>query len=226
MQRNLSVQVDPNKVADKRIHALYLLIAMHITGFLGLQASFSQYLFENLVSFNLLIVGILLIYFQENKNRSFYITAFIIALTGFLVEYAGVSSKIIFGDYHYQSSLGIKCFGVPPIIGLNWLILLIASSSIALKISKQLWIRALCTAVLMVFLDFFIEPFAIRHHLWAWNHPSVPLRNYLAWLIISFLLAYFYLRGNFGKNNRLGIAVYLIQLLFFLAHNVTYLIES
>ena len=44
-------------------------------------------------------------------------------------EILGVNYGLIFGDYIYLDNLGYKVFGVPVIIGVNWIILTYISGS-------------------------------------------------------------------------------------------------
>lgn len=211
---------------DRSAHypwVLALLISMHVAGFIGLQSSLARPYFEALVPFNLLVGAIVIIYFQVEYNPAFFWFMGIAYAVGFAAEWLGVNTKLIFGDYYYEQTLGVKWGGVPLIIGLNWFVLISVTGIMAYQASKSLWIRIVIGASLMVLIDLLIEPVAIRHDFWQWNHPSVPWQNYFAWFLISaFLLIIFY-RLNFKKSNQMAWPMYVTQFVFFLAHNVTYL---
>ena len=205
------------------IVAIGLLVSMHIAGFLGLQYAHTRPWFELLVPFNLMVCGLLVIFFQKDLSQSFLKAMGIIFLLGFFVELLGVKTKVIFGDYYYQTALGWKLFDVPLIIGLNWFVLIFATGFIGYKSSKLLIIKVLIGALLMVGIDLLIEPVAIRHHFWAWNHENIPLQNYLAWFIISAGMLVLYHIFDFTKENKIVFPLFITQILFFLAHNLTYL---
>ncbi|MDX2306070.1 MAG: carotenoid biosynthesis protein [Microscillaceae bacterium] len=203
--------------------AVILIILMHIAGFLGLQSSFTRPWFESLVPFNLLVCGFLILVFQQEINARFVWVAMLIILLGFTIECIGVKTKVIFGDYYYQTALGWKFFEVPIIIGLNWFVLVSSTALIGDRLSRHLGSKVLLGAVLMVGMDILIEPVAIRHHFWAWSQAEVPLQNYLAWFIISIGMLLIYHLADFDKENKIALPIFLAQAGFFLAHNLTYL---
>jgi putative membrane protein len=82
-------------------------------------------------------------------------------------------------------------------------------------VSKDIVMTSLLAAILMVLLDYFLEPFAIKYGLWIWNSGEVPLQNYIAWLVAGFFLQYLFIRGVKFSPNKLSLPVYLIQLAFF-----------
>lgn len=203
-------------------YAIILLATMHFAGFWGLQFAWTRPWFELLVPFNLLATIGLLLYFHQDWSARFLIFALITSLTGFFVEVFGVQTRVIFGDYFYEHTLGYKFLDVPLVIALNWLMLVYITGDICNKLPANKLLKSLSGAALMVLLDIFIEPVAIRHDFWEWQGETVPLQNYLAWYVISFLLLYLYYFLNFKKNNPLALALYLIQILFFAAHCLSY----
>lgn len=132
------------------------------------------------------------------------------------MEVAGVATGVIFGQYSYGAALGYKVFNVPLLIGLNWLVLIYCTNVIAHQLHTNKWVKALVGACLMVGLDFFIEPMAIRHGLWEWQNNQIPLLNYIGWFITSLLLSALFHILHFAKHNRIAPVMYLVQFLFFL----------
>lgn len=203
--------------------AIGLLLAMHLVGFVGLQVPISRPLFESLVPFNLLLTAVIVAWNQKSPERPFYTFMGIAFFTGFIMEWLGVHTGWIFGSYQYGITLGWKFSGIPLLIGVNWFVLAFCSGIISARWSSNYYYRVLIGALLMVGLDFFIEPVAIRHDFWTWNHASVPWQNYLGWFMISLaLLAYFH-KSKVNKDNPVAYVLYWIQLSFFFVHNVTYL---
>jgi putative membrane protein len=80
-------------------------------------------------------------------------------------------------------------------------------------------LKAVLAAALLVVLDVFIEPVAIRFDYWYWASATVPLQNYVAWFVFSF--GCFWLFFNQKKSTKSFVAVTLLlaQFLFFMALN-------
>jgi putative membrane protein len=193
-------------------------VVMHLAGFIGLQWTLTRAWFEALIPFNLVMTALLLAYFHNDWSKSFLFFALVCFLTGYWVEVLGVKTKAIFGDYYYKTALSIKLWDVPLIIGLNWLILVYISGIISSLFSLNIWLKSALGAFLMVFLDYWIEPFAIKYNMWDWAGHIVPLQNYLAWYVVGFCLIFFFQSSSFKKSNPLAFPVYIIQCAFFLAH--------
>ena len=203
-------------------YALGLLAVMHFAGFLGLQANWTRPWFEALVPFNLLATTSILLYFHQDWSRRFWLFALITSLSGFFVEVLGVHSQVIFGSYFYEQTLGYKILDVPVVIGLNWLMLIYITGDICHRLPWHWVFKSLLAAALMVLLDSVIEPVAIVHDFWEWQGGTIPLQNYLAWYIISFLLLCLFYLLKFKKDNPLSLGLYLVQILFFVAHCLSY----
>lgn len=202
-----------------------ILPLMHLAGFLGLQIAISQPLFKALVPFHLLSSLILLLLFHLEWNRSAVFFCFIAYLTGFFVEVLGVHTGMIFGQYHYGATLGWKVLGVPLIIGTNWLTLIYAIGIIANKWHHSKWVKALLAAGVVVGIDVLIEPVAVRLDFWSWAGGSIPFQNYVAWYVVAFGLLWLFYQLTFPKQNRLAGLFLICQILFFSAHNLTYILE-
>ncbi len=152
---------------------------------------------------------------SQQTNWKFYGSLLLIALIGFLLEVLGVKTEFIFGSYHYGQALGFKALSVPLLIGINWAILLYCTSQF-LRIKNQI-LNALFGACLMVFLDFFIEQNAARFDFWYWKNSVIPLQNYIAWFIISFVLNLVFQKKLGQKSNLTARAFYVIEIIFFAA---------
>lgn len=200
-------------------NAFRLLLAMHIAGAIGLAIPATRDLFQLLTPFNLLATAAIIFHFEERKTANYVLFILATFLVGYGVEVAGVHTGIIFGEYSYGATLGFKLFEVPLAIGLNWAILIYATGMTSDKLPLPGVVRALVGATMMVLLDLLIEPVAINLDFWTWAAQTIPLRNYLAWFLLSFALHLFYQFLPFSKNNPLAIRLLCIQALFFLILN-------
>lgn len=72
----------------------------------------------------------------------------------------------------------------------------------------------------MVLIDIFIEPVAIELGFWAWEQNQIPIQNYIAWFLISFVLLIFFYRLPFDKKNPISSTVFYAQLMFFISINI------
>lgn len=224
MQTKRNQEINLIQVTDYT-WAVALVVSMHIAGFIGLQWQPSRAFFEMLIPFNLVSSTVILLYFHQDWRSSFIAFIAISFCVGFGIEWLGVHTGVIFGSYQYGSTLGFKLDEIPLIIGLNWLVLIYATGNIAMRFHSSIWMRVLIGASLMVLIDILIEPVAIKHQMWSWNHDAVPIRNYLAWFSVSGLLLFVFFNLNFKKDNYIAIWIYSAQFFFFLFHNLTYFIN-
>lgn len=199
--------------------SIALLIATHIVGIIGFIIPNFKEIFLYLTPFNLLLTFILIYWGGNYNNKSFIRASSLIFLLGFGIEVLGVKTGIIFGEYSYGEPLGVQLYGVPLIIGVNWFILTYASNAVASYLSNNIWWRVIIGSLLMVGIDFLIEPVAITSDFWTWESGFVPIQNYIMWFIVS-LLAQFLLEFNLKtKHLKIGLTVFAVQVLFFLVLN-------
>ncbi|HSI77937.1 MAG TPA: carotenoid biosynthesis protein, partial [Lunatimonas sp.] len=156
-----------------------------------------------------------LMYFHRGWNLSFLGFSALAFITGMVSEIIGVQTGLIFGDYYYGTVLGTKIWGVPLIIGLNWFLLVYLTGEWLHGKIQNHWIAASSGALLMVGIDFVIEPVAVSLGFWTWTSEAIPLENYLGWFFIAFVLQVAYRHFIFKKENRLSAFLLLNLILFF-----------
>ena len=141
--------------------------------------------------------------------------------TGILVEFLGVNYGLLFGEYSYGENLGPKFYGVPFLIGMNWVILTTISGSISNYITKGSKIPSIILgSILMLVIDFFIEPVAPILDFWEFKNSIVPLSNYTGWLITGFVTQLLYQHFFKEKELNFSLNLYLAILVFFLFLNL------
>lgn len=157
---------------------------------------------------------------QIKLNRVELLSIILIFCTGILVEFLGVNYGLLFGEYSYGKNLGPKLFGVPILIGMNWVILTVISGSISSYISKGSKILSiLLGSILMLFIDFFIEPVAPILDFWEFKNSIVPLSNYTGWFMTGFITQLLYQYLFKEKELKFSLNLYLAILVFFLFLN-------
>ena len=197
-----------------------VLVIFHLVGFWGLVFSPDPAYFQNLTPLNLLLTAFLLALNHVNFNRSFFRFLAGTFLIGFFAEVVGVHTGLLFGDYQYGEALGIKFWDVPFLIGLNWVILVYCTGILARKWLPNRYGAALLAALLMVLLDFLIEPVAVAYDFWSWENGVIPAWNFICWLGLALLLQLGFQTLAITKINNLAGPVFLTMLLFFFALNL------
>lgn len=193
-----------------------ILATVHFFGVIGLLIPLTRPWFEAATPFSLLLSAFLLFYFQRGWNTAFIFFMIFTFLAGYGIEVLGVKTRLIFGDYFYKTALGFKVLEVPPLIGINWLMLVYAAGVILHPLKQHFIIKSTLAAALMTGMDFFIEPVAITHNFWEWADQQVPAQNYLGWYLISFALVILFYRLPFHKTNPMAKYLIMVQIIFFL----------
>jgi uncharacterized membrane protein len=207
-----------NRTYKISIASLVLLIT-HAVGFWGLQLSDLNEYFIFLTPIQLVFTAFLIFAFHQNWDFKFIGIMLLIGILGYLSELLGVKTGLIFGEYHYGETLGFKLFDIPVLIGLNWIILIYCTGNIVIKLDTNSYVKAALGAFLMIAIDYYIEPVAISFDFWTWDTTNgiIPIQNYIAWYILSFLFLLLFLKIGLKKVNPMALIGYIIQLLFFMS---------
>lgn len=190
---------------------------MHGVGIYGLTHEDLQWRESilHLSSVNLMLTAFLLLINFTSQHRRILVLFLLVAVIGYSVEVIGVSTGFPFGNYSYGANLGLKILDVPLVIGLNWAVLVFSIGASLNKIYHSVLIKSAIGACLMTLFDFLLEPIAIRSDYWKWESISIPIQNYISWFVISFFLFLMVYRYVKTIDNKIGIWVFLIQLVFF-----------
>ncbi len=200
--------------------SIIIIILFHAVGVAGFIIPATRDLFTDIVPLHLLLMlGVILRNHQgqDNLNTFFWIMFF----AGFCIEWLGVRTGDLFGYYAYGSTLGFRVVDIPPMIGVNWF-LLIYSAGITMRrlpFNKPV-IRIAIGAALLVLLDILIEPVAVRFDYWHWAAGVIPLQNYVCWYIVSFILLVIFELFKFQKQNKTATILLISQFVFFAILNV------
>ena len=171
---------------------LAILGIFFFVGFIGHLLPLTRPLMLFLTPYLLLLCGLIVLGVSlKEQGWTLLLWAIPTFLITFALEAVGVATGLIFGAYQYGPVLGSHLWGVPPIIGFNWVLVVLG---IARFVRKQLQVRhpalgALLVSLLCVLFDVILEPLAIRLNYWTWEMVQVPLQNYVAWFLISYIFA-------------------------------------
>lgn len=198
-------------------NATSFLIIFYMVGTAGTMIPLSRPFFLMLFPFAIILsFAFLLAYPVYKTDLKTWLLVSVIAITGYAIEVAGVNTGVIFGRYSYGHTFGLKVFGTPLLIGINWALLVFASASVAEKLSVPLLLKIIIASLMMLFYDLFLEVSAGKLDMWTWEGGRVPLLNYLAWFIAALamhsLLRLFSLKPSF----RFALPVLACQTVFFI----------
>lgn len=162
---------------------------------------------------NLILTAFLLFLGEKNYIRTAG-TLVIILIGGFVVEYIGVHTGLLFGSYEYGAALGPKIGEVPLVIGVNWFCIVVASSALLYSLRINIALKAILAGALCTGMDFLIEPVAIKLDFWDWENGVIPIWNYVCWFGFSAFFSFIYF--SLGKSrNKPAQSLYFIWILFF-----------
>lgn len=153
--------------------------------------------------------------YKKSGTPALIVWSFVAFLTTFIVEYAGVKTGKIFGDYEYGATMFLQVGKVPVVIAYNWIILILASYNLANKLFRNIWISPVLGSIFIVIFDIVMEPVAMKLDYWQWAGGIVPLQNYLAWFLISLVFSYILSIFRIPVKSRFLIIYFFIQLIYF-----------
>lgn len=198
----------------------FILILFHTVGIVGLSMPTYHTYFLSLSFFNLLLSFSVLLLGRQTHTLKFYYFVILCALYGMIAEWIGVHTHLLFGNYTYGKNLGIKLFDVPVIIGVNWCVLTISTSSIASSFTKNIYLHLLISCGLMVGIDLLIEPVAVKSDYWSWNKGVIPTYNYICWFIVSIPIHLLYFKMKLSEQNKVAVCLYIVLATFFTLLNL------
>ncbi|MCA1762796.1 MAG: carotenoid biosynthesis protein [Cryomorphaceae bacterium] len=191
-----------------------IVIILHIVGAAGFLSPLSDW-FVFLTPVNMIITAGMIWIDSKQGNVLGWPIALTIILLGYLVEIFGVQTGLLFGNYEYGEVLGWKFFEVPPIIGVNWLVVIWGCYSFVHSFKVHKYLRWIAVGLMATLLDMLIEPVAIHFGFWQWADGIPPQQNYIAWFIISCAMALLFEKYPLVSKPRLGVVAIVCQFLFF-----------
>lgn len=201
-------------ISNKEITFLYIIFFVGIVGHLYDPL---RNLMLLLTPATLLLTGLIVLFYSYKSSTNIFLlwTAFTYIIT-FLLEVIGVKTGMIFGEYNYGSTLGIKLFDVPLIIGFNWVFVILGSIAISRIMTDNIFLSSIISALIAFIFDLILEPIAIKLDYWSWSEGIIPIQNYLAWFVIAFIASVFFLKLNLKLRSDISIHYFFIQLVFFI----------
>ena len=177
---------------------------------------------------NLLLMSIILFLNLKLESNYHILSILSIFLIGMITESLGVNYGLIFGDYEYGNNLGFKIFGVPYLIGVNWIILTAISANIASFLTKNrsVVLTIITGTLLMLAMDFVMEPIAPKLDMWRFKNLIVPPSNYVGWLFVGLFTQTLYNLYFRQKEIIVSINLYLAFFFFFGCLNLNFMLSN
>jgi len=202
----------------QKLNTIILFVIFYTVGVAGIGIPLTQRFFIILIPYALLLSFIAILLFHKSLHSgNTRVVFFTIILVSYIVEVVGVNSQIVFGKYIYGSGLGLKVFGTPLLIGINWAMLVYCSASIMERFRLPIVLQVILASVLMVIYDVVLEQVAPFLDMWYWNGNSAPLQNYLVWFVFAMIFHWLVKWKKIRTENPLASAIFVCQFLFFAA---------
>lgn len=202
-------------LSNKLVVSTLLLIIVYTVGVVGVILPEYRPIVLPLTPINLVFTLVVFLWNEEKWSLKAVLWMFIIGFLGWLIEAIGTNTSLIFGAYQYLETLGWSIYKTPLAMFINWLILMYASVVMIQKTNLNRVIKSILGALLMVSLDYLIEPVAVALRFWVWSGDQIPLQNYAAWFVIAFIFNIFYYQLNLKLVNKLAPVIFIIQVAFF-----------
>lgn len=194
--------------------SIFIIWLFNVSGIIGISSS-AQNWFLSLTFLNLLLNFLIILWNLKEVNFKFFLAFSIPFFIGFITEFLGTNYGWFFGEYVYGENLGTKIGGVPLMICVNWGVLTIITADIAKLIHKNTFVIASVGAFLMTALDVIIEVSAPRFDFWEFKNSVVPLKNYIAWFVISFIAHFLFQQFKIRTNTKISIHIFIAITVFF-----------
>lgn len=191
---------------------IIFLWVMHVSALIGIALGYENFFYPKSPITLVYIAMLCILFYPVNKVKK--VVAFSICfLTGMSVEWIGVHSGYLFGDYYYGINMGPKLDGIPYLIGLNWAVLTLITHQLSRSINTSVYVTPAMGASLMVFIDFFLEQICDVAGFWHFN-GGAGWFNYLCWWVIAYILHLCLHALKIKGDRAISLHLYLVQLVF------------
>jgi len=194
---------------------IFVLYSFYAVGIVGHVLDKTYPYMMVLTPFVLLVFGLAVLLSTTDLDYKLLLWCLVAYVFTFSVETLGVQSGMIFGQYHYGNTLGIKLVDVPLVIGFNWVIVVLGAIAIARRISSKKLHSALLAALFTVGFDVPLEIVAVNLDYWHWTQGFVPMQNYVAWFVVAFIVALSFNYLSLKIKGKVIIHYFVIQFIFF-----------
>ena len=198
----------------KNIWAIGLIWLFHATAIIGISIGYVDWFIEK-TPLNLCLSLLLFLVVYPINTIKKWVAFLLFFAAGMFAEWLGITTGLLFGEYHYGTNFGVKIEGVPLLIGSYWAILTFITMSITDYLKTNIFLKMILAAALMVLLDFFMEASAARFNFWEFLNNEPPLLNYICWFALGLLFQIILRALKITGDKPFSMHLYLAQLFFF-----------
>lgn len=213
---------------SEKVVSLFLM-RFYIVGLIGFALPILRPVFKLLTPYALFFSLLLILFYELTANRKRKVNYFllyvgVVYVVSFAIEVIGVNSGVLFGHYQYGDTLGVKVAHTPLLIGVNWVVLALGAASISNRLSSvlgfsetryiEVLFRIVTGVFLMVLVDIVLERVAPWMDMWSWQTVRVPGRNYLMWILLSFLFQGYYVLAKIQQRTRISANLFIMEFFF------------
>lgn len=195
-------------------------------GIVGIGIPGTREFFTYLIPFAFLVALVVLFIADRSDQRRFFPFAVALFFTAYIVELIGVNTGIIFGDFSFGRTLGPRIFNTPISIGLIWIILVYCATIIVSQFTDNSYFISFLATVLMVVFDMVLEGPAGILDMWNWDWAHIPMQNFLAWFVISWIFTGSLQLWRVELKNPVAGTLFAAQFVFFLILNLIFFVEQ
>ncbi len=207
----------------------FLIWLFSVSAIIGISIGYKEWFLQKtplnlLILFAVLILNVYAYAKHTNQvEKTIYVLLFVY-IGSLFIEWHGIHFGLLFGPYHYLNNLGYKLDGVPLLIGANWVLLVFSSAGVASRITNNFMVRIILGALLMVFLDFVIEPLAPVFDFWVFDSGLPDSINYISWFVFSLLFHSVYHSQKIVVPFGISLHILLNQFIFFIYFYVYFIL--
>lgn len=192
--------------------AIVFLWVLHLAALIGIAMGYEDFFLPK-SPFTIMYLLFFLIFFFKIDTRHKVLLFIAFMITGMGVEWIGVHTGSLFGDYYYGKNFGPKLDGIPLLIGVNWALLTFTTHVIARSVFKSPVALILTGAALMVGVDYFLEQICDFAGFWHFE-GGAGWFNYLCWFLIAVVLHAVSFQFKLRGNKLISYHLYGVQLFF------------
>lgn len=192
--------------------AIVFLWVLHLAALIGIAIGYEDFFLPK-SPFTIMYLLFFLIFFFKIDSRNKLLLFIAFMSVGIGVEWIGVHTGSLFGDYYYGKNFGPKLDGIPLLIGVNWALLTFTTHVIAKSLFKSPVAIIATGAALMVGFDYFLEQICDFAGFWHFE-GGAGWFNYLCWFLISAALHAVSFQFKLRGNKLISYHLYGVQLFF------------
>lgn len=205
--------------AKKKPDALFaiLLGCLYLVGILSHLWPPTRQLMAAMTPYFLFATGAAALILALPKERRWVFLAWVLLsyLVTFALEAIGVATGKVFGVYEYGLVLGAHILGVPPVIGFNWVMIILAFAGAFARLPGGRIYGPILAAAAATAFDWIMEPVAIGLGYWTWEGGDIPFQNYAAWFLIALAISAAYSISGLTSRRHAPLILACAQIAFF-----------